>query len=405
MGDSLQNVKLHSLEEYFNLDFKKARETRLSVISEQTGLSFDALKNFSLDESKLYKKNIENLIGSVEIPLGIAGPLEVSGDFANGKYYIPLATSEGALVASANRGCSIVSKAGGVKVISEYVGITRGPIFKTKSLSQVKNIVKYLKENVSDLKDLVKSRENHLKLLSIEPYNLGRNLWLRINFDSSEAMGMNMITKASGYISEFLTNKFEGMKLIAVSGNMCIDKKASFINSIKGRGRKVSAEVTIPKEIIENNLKTTVKKIVEINQSKVWQGSAMSGAISFNAHFANIIAAVFAATGQDLAHIVESSQGYSLFEEDENGDLYISVLLPSIIVGTIGGGTCLPKQLEARGIMLSELNTKKMPEENFSSTLAEIIAGIVLCGELSLHAALASNDLISAHESLGRSKK
>ncbi len=400
-----KKTKLHEIEEYYDLDYKKARESRLQFVSDSTSQNLNSLKNFSLDEAKLYKKNIENLIGSIEVPLGVAGPIQVTGDFASGSYFIPMATTEGALVASTNRGCSIVSKSGGIQVMSEFVGITRGPIFKTQSLEQVRVIVKYIKNNISEIKNLVSSRENHLRLISIDPYNLGRNLWLRINFDSSEAMGMNMITKASGYISEFLCQKFDGMKLVAVSGNMCIDKKASYINAIMGRGRKVSAEVTIPKAIVENNLKTTVKKIVEINQSKVWQGSAMSGAISFNAHFANIVAAIFIATGQDLAHVVEASQGYSLFEEDENGDLYVSILLPSMVVGTIGGGTGLPKQLEARAIMLSDLITKKMPEENLSSTLAEVTAAAVLCGELSLHAALASNNLISAHESLGRSKK
>lgn len=400
-----KKTKLHEIEEYYDLDYKKARESRLQFVSDSTSQNLNSLKNFSLDEAKLYKKNIENLIGSIEVPLGVAGPIQVTGDFASGSYFIPMATTEGALVASTNRGCNIVSKSGGIQVMSEFVGITRGPIFKTQSLEQVRVIVKYIKNNISEIKDLVSSRENHLRLISIDPYNLGRNLWLRINFDSSEAMGMNMITKSSGYISEFLCQKFKGMKLVAVSGNMCIDKKASYINAIMGRGRKVSAEVTIPKAIVENNLKTTVKKIVEINQSKVWQGSAMSGAISFNAHFANIVAAIFIATGQDLAHVVEASQGYSLFEEDENGDLYVSILLPSMVVGTIGGGTGLPKQLEARAIMLSDLITKKMPEENLSSTLAEVTAAAVLCGELSLHAALASNNLISAHESLGRSKK
>ena len=140
-----KKTKLHEIEEYYGHDYKKARESRLQFISDSTSQNLIALKNFSLDESKLYKKNIENLIGSIEVPLGVAGPIKINGDFANGSYYIPMATTEGALVASTNRGCSIVSKSGGIKVMSEFVGITRGPIFKTQSLEQVRKIVKYLK--------------------------------------------------------------------------------------------------------------------------------------------------------------------------------------------------------------------------------------------------------------------
>jgi hydroxymethylglutaryl-CoA reductase (NADPH) len=395
-------IKLHQLEEI--TDPRTARLVRLEYISKLSGSELDAIGDSRLNEEQLYKKNIENLIGSVELPLGVAGPIKLAGDFASGEYYVPLATSEGALVASTNRGARVTNLAGGIKVVSDYVGVTRAPLFKTTGIVQSKAVMVWIRENFNKLQELVLAKESHLTLLKIEPYYLGRKLWLRMYFDSSEAMGMNMATKAADYIAEHICSHHEGLEMTAVSGNLCMDKKANFINSLMGRGRKVSAEVLIPSELVTKYLKTTVSKIVEMHQGKVWQGSAMAGGIAFNAHFANIIAATFAATGQDLAHIVDSSQGYSLFEE-QNGDLYVSILLPSMMLGHVGGGTGLAKQKQARDLMFTELNSHQRPEKQFSATLAEIIAAAVLCGELSLHAALTGSDHVTAHESLGRSKQ
>lgn len=394
-------IKLHQLEE--SIDPKKAREIRKEYITQVTGADLSCVSETYLNEEQLYKRNIENLIGSIEIPLGIAGPIKLQGDHAKGEYYVPLATSEGALVASTNRGARVTNLSGGITIVSDYIGVTRAPLFRTRGVVQTKEVIKWVHDNFNELQELVLQKESHLKLLRIEPYYLGTRLWLRMYFDSSEAMGMNMATKAADYLAGRICSKHEGLVMTAVSGNLCMDKKANFLNSLMGRGRKVSAEALIPSKLVKEYLKTTVEKIIEVHQGKVWQGSALAGGISFNAHFANMIAATFAATGQDMAHVVDSSQGYSLFEQ-HGDDLYVSILLPSMMLGHFGGGTGLAKQKEARDLMFTEINSRKQPEKDFSATLAEIIASAVLCGELSLHAALAGGDHVTAHESLGRSK-
>jgi hydroxymethylglutaryl-CoA reductase (NADPH) len=394
-------IKLHDLEELYGP--QEARLIRSEYISNKSGLDIKDLSQISLDEAQLYRKNIENLIGSVEIPLGIAGPLKIEGDHAQGEYYAPLATTEGALVASTNRGARVTYLSGGIRTVSEFVGVTRAPLLKTTGIKQSREVIVWVREHIDELKGIVLEKENHLKLLKIEPYFLGKKLWLRMYFDSSEAMGMNMATKAADYLTSHICSKFEGLQMTAVSGNMCMDKKANQINALLGRGRRVNAETVIPAELVKKYLKTSVDKIVEVHQGKVWQGSALAGGISFNAHFANIIAAAFAATGQDLAHIVDSSQGYSLFEK-QGEDLYVSVSLPSLMLGHVGGGTGLRKQKQARDLMLTDLNSKKLPEGNFSAVLAEVIAAAVLCGEISLHAALSVDDHVTAHESLGKAR-
>jgi len=393
-------TKLHELEKLYLPNEAKAK--RIELIKRNSGISLDNISETCLDAEILYKKNIENFIGSVEIPIGVAGPVLIKGDFANGEFYIPLATTEGTLVASTNRGASVTRKSGGIVITSEFIGITRAPLYRVKSIRTTKEIQIWVKDNFELLSKIVVENEKHLKLLKIEPYSHGRNLWLKMFFNSDEAMGMNMATKAAYALSQSIIKSNKDIELLSVSGNMCTDKKPSSLNMTTGRGRRVKAECLIEKEIIEKYFRTTAKKIAEVNKNKIWEGSAMSGGFSFNAHFANIIAACFAATGQDLGHIVDSSLGYCTMEDDD-GDLYASITLPCMIVGVIGGGTNLPKQKQAQDLILTELNSQKLITENKSDALAEVIASAVLCSELSLHAALATNEHIKAHEEYGRS--
>ena len=362
-----------------------------------TNFFIDKIQKTVISFSDVENKNCENFIGAVQIPLGMAGPLKINNGKSTQEYFLPLATTEGALVASVNRGCKATYK-NGINILVENVGITRAPLFKTNGINNARKVVVDLKKDLLKLKEIAASTSSHIALLGFEEQIIGKNLWLRFSFDTGEAMGMNMATKASEKISKYLEEKYQ-IKCLSLSGNYCPDKKPSWLSFIKGRGKKVWAESLINKEDCLKILKTSPEKIVEIVKQKSHLGSIISGSLGFNAHFANIIAALFLSIGQDAGHIPESSMGITEAEVDQNGDLYFSVYLPSLIVGTIGGGTNLPTQKEALQIM--NINNHK----NDAVKLAGTIAGAVLAGELSLTSALASGDLAKAHQKLGKGKK
>lgn len=393
-------LKLYEIEE-ITKDVNKAGEIRRKFLEETLKIKLEHLGKYSIDLNLTYRKNIENAIGCVQIPIGIAGPLLIKGDYARGFYYIPLATTEGALVASVNRGCSILTASEGVSTKILEDKMTRAPLFKVKNVSRALEIIEWINEHFQELKEKFEEGSRHLKLKAIKPWIIGTNLWLRLEAETGDAMGMNMVTIASDRFAKFLIEKNPDIELIALSGNLCTDKKAGSINWLLGRGKSVIAEAFISKEILENKLKVKAKQIEEVNNRKNILGSAFAHAYGLNAHIANIIAAIFLATGQDAAQITESSMGITFAEANDKG-LYISVYLPSLEVGTVGGGTHLPTQKEALRIMGCEgsgehagYNAKKF---------AEIIASACLAGELSLLVALAKNELAKSHEKLGRSK-
>ncbi|EWG07728.1 MAG: 3-hydroxy-3-methylglutaryl-CoA reductase [Candidatus Aramenus sulfurataquae] len=314
-----------------------------------------------------------------------------------------MATTEGALIASVNRGMKTLREAGEVTTKIFFDGMARAPVFKFKSIRDAHDFVKWVYSSMEKIREVAESTTSHGKLKDVQVFSLANNVWLRLVFETGDAMGMNMATLASEEVCRYIEENFRGAKCIAVSGNMCSDKKQSMINSVFGRGKTVSAEITIPKEVVEKDLHTTAEQIHEVNLRKNWLGSARAGNIfQFNAHFANIIAAIFLATGQDMAQVVESSSGYT-WTEVRDGDLYVSVTLTSLEVGTVGGGTRLPTQREALSIMGVE-GSGNPPGAN-AKKFAEIIAAAVLAGELNLLAALANKELGRAHKRLGRNIK
>ena len=336
--------------------------------------------------------NIENFIGWTKVPLGQAGPLLVN----NKSYDLPLATTEGALVASINRGCKAMRLSGGIKVIVKNVGATRGPVFSVSGIAEGKKLIDWVKDNFKLAQKAAEATSQHLKLLDFTSAMAGRQVWLRFRFNTDEAMGMNMVTIATQKIAELIEEKLK-IKCLALSGNYCVDKKASWLNFVSGRGKKVWAEAILKSTVVREVLKTTPEKIIEVVKSKQWLGSIMSGSMGANGHFANIAAALFLATGQDLAHVVEASLGVTTAELTTGSDpagLYFSIYLPDLMVGVVGGGTRLPTQQKAL----------KMLGNPSALELAAIIGGAVLAGELSLTAALASGDLAKAHQKLGRPK-
>lgn len=374
-------------------DFPSAQKKR-EFLENELNITLDKTGEFNFEEGEVVGKNIENLIGATQIPLGVAGPLLVIGD--KGKvisHYIPLATTEGALVASVSRGCKAITESGGAIVFVENVGITRGPVFKVKNLEESMKTKTWIEKKFQALAKVAAATSSHLKLLKADFQIVGRNLFVRFYFDTADAMGMNMATIATEAVAN-LIEKQTGAKCVSISGNFCVDKKPAWLNFISGRGKRIWAEVTLSKKILKDVLKTTPEKMAEVVYRKCLLGSIMSGSMGFNAHYANIIAANFAATGQDLAHVVEGSLGVTTAEVLDSGDLYCSIYLPSLVVGTVGGGTNLPTQQEALKIM----------QVKDAKEFATVIGAAVLAGELSLIASLAEGSLVKAHKSLGRKK-
>ncbi len=375
-------------------DFVSA-QTRRQFLEKQLKISLNNLADSSFTEESVAGRNIENLIGSTQIPLGIAGP--VSFKSANSKlqtHYIPLATTEGALVASISRGCKAISESRGAYVELNKVGVTRSPVFITSGIKEAVEVKKWLGENFQKIKRITDATSSHLELLKIESIFAGRNLFIRFFYDSEEAMGMNMATIATQEAVRFIERNTK-IRCVSVSGNYDVDKKPSWLNFISGRGKRIWADVTLRKQVVRQILKTDPVKMAEVVYRKNLLGSAMSGSMGFNAHFANPIAAIFAATGQDLAHVVEGSLGITTAEVLKNGDLYFSVYLPSIMCGTVGGGTHLPSQQAALKIM----GAGDVLE------YCRVLGVAVLASEISLIASLAEGNLAGAHKKLARKGK
>lgn len=395
------DIAFRKIEEF--ADPLTAVKIRRLAIQEYAKLEFEQIQNFSLDVETVTKKNIENMIGAVQIPLGVAGLLKVNGEYADSEYYIPLATTEGALVASVNRGCSVITKSGGANVRVFEDQMTRAPVFKLESLDRTKKFYDWVKcpEIFEQMKTVAEKTTRFGKLLSVQPFVTGTYVYLRFSYDTKDAMGMNMVTIATDAVMHLIEDEF-GAHPITLSGNMCTDKKPASISTILGRGKTVVAEVTIPQEIVKETLKCTPEAMFEVNYSKNLLGSARAGALGFNAHAANVIAAVYLACGQDAAHVVEGSTAITSMELTKYGEIHCSVTLPALPVGTVGGGTGLGTQRDCLNI-LGVAGAGDIPGIN-SRKFAEIVASAVLAGEISLIGAQAAGHLARAHAQLGRGK-
>ncbi|AKB17902.1 MULTISPECIES: hydroxymethylglutaryl-CoA reductase (NADPH) [unclassified Methanosarcina] len=395
------DIAFRKIEEF--ADPLTAVKIRRLAIQEYAKLEFEHIQNFSLDVETVTKKNIENMIGAVQIPLGVAGLLKVNGEYAGSEYYIPLATTEGALVASVNRGCSVITKSGGANVRVFEDEMTRAPVFKLESLERTKKFYDWVKrpEVFEQMKEVAEKTTRFGKLLSVKPFVTGTYVYLRFSYDTKDAMGMNMVTIATDAVMHLIEDEF-GAQPVTLSGNMCTDKKPASISTILGRGKTVVAEVTIPEEIVKETLKCTPESMFEVNYSKNLLGSARAGAIGFNAHAANVIAAVYLACGQDVAHVVEGSTAIMSMELTKYGEIHCSITLPALPVGTVGGGTGLGTQRDCLNI-LGVAGAGDTPGIN-SRKFAEIVASAVLAGEISLIGAQAAGHLARAHAQLGRGK-
>lgn len=389
-------VRLHELDDH--VDAETAATVRRRLVADRSGADLDVVGEYAFDAAAA-DPNIDNMIGGVQVPLGVAGPVAVDGGAFDGDRFLPMATTEGALVASVNRGCSVVDAAGGATARVTKSGMTRAPVFRVADVAEAEALVEWVRDNETALREAAESTTSHGELLDVTPYVVGNNVYLRFRFDTKDAMGMNMVTIATGEACDVLEAETDA-ELVALSGNLCSDKKPAAVNAVEGRGRSVTADVEIPREVVEARLHTTPEAIAEINTRKNHVGSAKAGSLGFNAHVANAVAAMFLATGQDAAQVVEGSNAITTAEATADGDLYVSVSIASLEVGTVGGGTKLPTQ--AAGLDVLGVRGGGDPAGSNADALAEAIAVGALAGELSLLAALGSRHLASAHADLGR---
>ncbi len=363
----------------------------------------------SFDADVVGNKNCENLIGSVEVPVGLAGPLKTEVGFIgfNSKkrekltIFLPLATTEGALVASVNRGCKALSEAGSLKIQVKKVGMSRAPVFGFKNMAQAAEFEGWLEEkkNKKQIREICEETSSHLKLIDHQTWQVGRSVFVRFVFDTDQAMGMNMVTIALDNLWKKMLKSYPDINLISLSGNMCVDKKSSAINRLLGRGYEVQAEVVLSAEVLETVLKTNSDNFFQTYYWKNVVGSNTAGSLDLNMHAANMVAALFLATGQDMAHVVESSQASLFVEKQSDGSLYLTLRMPNLSLGAVGGGTSLPAFSQARSLILQAAGRSQKVE---SRHLAAAVAGAVLAGEISGLPALSSNSLAGAHQTLAR---
>jgi len=391
------DISLHELEAH--ADHETAAAARRLLLERETDADLDAVGEYSFDAADA-EPNIENMIGAVGVPVGVVGPVSVAGGAVEGEKYLPLATTEGALLASVNRGCSVLRQSGGASARVLKSRMTRAPVFRVSGVAEAEAVLSWVREHTEELREAAEATTSHGELVEVTPYVVGDSVFLRFGFDTKDAMGMNMATIASQAACDLVEEETPA-ELVALSGNLCTDKKPAAINAIEGRGRSVTADVEIARETLGNRLHTTPEAISEINTRKNLVGSAKAAGLGFNAQAANVIAAAFLATGQDSAQVVEGANTITTTEVREAGEtLYASVSLASLEVGTVGGGTKLPTQAE--GLDVVGVRGGGDPPGSNADALAEVISVGVLAGELSLLGALASRHLSSAHEQLGR---
>ncbi|KAI6700283.1 hypothetical protein NL676_014607 [Syzygium grande] len=385
-------------------DCKRAAAIRREAVQRMTGRSMEGLAFEGFNYASILGQCCEMPIGYVQVPVGVAGPLLLDGI----EYVVPMATTEGCLVASTNRGCKAINTSGGATSVVLRDGMTRAPVVRFGSAKRAAELKLFLEDpsNFDTISVVFNRSSRFARLQDIRCAVAGKNLYMRFMCSTGDAMGMNMVSKGVQNVLDFLRTDFPDMDVISISGNYCSDKKPAAINWIEGRGKSVVCEAVIKEEVVQKVLKTTIPALVELNMLKNLAGSAMAGALGgFNAHASNIVSAIYIATGQDPAQNVESSHCITMMEAVNDGkDLHISVSMPSIEVGTVGGGTQLASQSACLNLLGVKGASQDSPGSN-SRLLATIVAGAVLAGELSLMSALAAGQLVKSHMKYNRSSR
>jgi hydroxymethylglutaryl-CoA reductase (NADPH) len=368
---------------------------RREFLREQTGASLDHVGQFSLDPGVL-PGNIENFSGVAQVPLGVAGPVRINGEHAQGDFYVPLATTEGTLVASYNRGMRLLNECGGVSATVVEESMQRAPVFIFDDALAARDFGRWVEEHLNEIRAVAEATTSVGKLTHIGQYQVGPLRYLRVNFTTGDAAGQNMTAKATDAACGWIKDNYPGGARFALTGAIDTDKKHSHINTLLTRGKRVVAEAVISNDVLERLTGVDTASMHDYRHIHM-AGSFLAGSASNAAHAANGITAIFIATGQDAANIAESHAAIAYGRLLDNGDYYWSITLPSLIVGSYGGGTSLPTQRECLELM-------GCYGEGKARKLAEICAATVLAGEVSLTSAVLAGEWVKSHERLGRNR-
>jgi len=372
-----------------------AAQARRDFVLAQAGMELDHVSRYSVDPASV-QGNTENFFGVAQVPIGLAGPLLIDGEHAQGEFYVPLATTEGTLVASYNRGMRLLTACGGVKVTVVEQFMQRAPVFFFEDARDARDFGTWVDAHMDEIVGAAESTSRIAKLSHIEQYAVCPLRYLRFNLTTGDAAGQNMVGKATFVACEWIKKEYPGGVRYILSGGIDTDKKHSHLNTLHSRGKRVVAEATIPRETIREMMGVDTRAMFRGRQASN-AGALLAGSVNNGAHAANGIAALFIATGQDVANVAESHAAIVYTQLEENGDYYWSITLPSLIVATYGGGTALATQRE----MLEMMNCYGPGNSN---KLAEIIAATVLAGETSLSGAVLAGDWVSSHDQLGRNR-
>ncbi|MCV2883921.1 hydroxymethylglutaryl-CoA reductase [Aestuariibacter sp. AA17] len=371
-----------------------ARERR-HYLQEKTGAELKYTGDYTIDPAVL-PGNIENFIGIVQMPVGVAGPVQINGEHANGLFHVPLATTEGTLVASYSRGMRVINECGGVKTTVVEQAMQRAPAFIFNDARESRQFGQWVEENMEHIREVAQSTTTIGKLINIQQWSVAKIRYLRFNYTTGDAAGQNMVGKATLAACEWIKAYYPHGCEYLLSGNMDTDKKHSHLNMLHSRGKRVIAEIVLKKDVMAKIMKVDTALMAKASVLAN-TGAMMAGAAYNGPHSANGIASLFIATGQDEANVVESHAGLLSHELLPNGDFYLAVTLPSLIVATYGGGTGLPTQREC----LEMLGCYGKGKAN---KFAEIVAATVLAGDISLACAVIAGHWVSSHDKYGRNR-
>jgi hydroxymethylglutaryl-CoA reductase (NADPH) len=368
---------------------------RREFLREQTGATLNHVGQFSIDPSVL-PGNVENFSGVAQVPIGVAGPLRINGEEAQGDFYVPLATTEGTLVASYNRGMRLLNECGGVKTTVVDEQMQRAPVFVFEDALAAREFGGWIAEHEPEIRTAAEATTRSGRLTYIGQYQVGPLLYLRVNYTTGDAAGQNMTAKATHAACEWITANYPGGAEYRLTGAIDTDKKHSHVNMLLTRGKRVVAEAVVKNDVLQELMGVDTASVYDYRQIHM-VGGFLAGSASNSAHAANGLTGIFIATGQDAANIAESHAAVTYARLLDNGDYYWSITLPSLIVGTWGGGTGLPTQRECLEL-LGCYGTGK------ARKLAEICAATVLAGEISLTSAVLADHWVTSHERLGRNR-
>ncbi len=374
---------------------RDAAQARLEFLGAATGAGLEHVGRYTVDPARV-AGNVENFVGAAQVPIGVAGPLLVDGEHARGEFYVPLATTEGTLVASYNRGMKLLRRAGGVRTSVMDDRMQRAPAFGFDSARQARAFGEWVTAHFDGIKQEAESTTRTGRLHDIEQFSASRYLFLRFNFSTGDAAGQNLAGRATARACEWIRAQYPGVRHFCLESNLATDKKSSQINILASRGKRVIAEATIPADLVAEIMHTTPASMFAARQVSNL-GGLLAGVNNNGNHSANGITALFVATGQDIANVAESSAALVHAELLEGGSYYYSITIPALIVATYGGGTGLPTQRECLEL-LGCYGAGKVRK------LAEIVAATVLCGEISLGSAVVAEEWVEAHERLGRNR-